>query len=54
MEALAGHGADVQAADAKGRTAIMLAARNGQHATVEALAGLGADVQEAKKYMDPE
>ncbi|MGB1591794.1 MAG: hypothetical protein ACPIOQ_03500 [Promethearchaeia archaeon] len=37
----------MQAADADGRTAIMCAAQNGHHATVEALAGLGADVQAA-------
>ena len=51
VEALAGLGADVQAADAHGTTAIMFAAMHGHHATVEALAGLGADVQEAMKYM---
>ena len=37
----------VQAADANGVTAIMVAAGKGHHATVEALAGLGADVQAA-------
>ena len=51
MEALAGLGADVQAADAEGKTAIMIAAQKGHHATVEALVRLGADVQEAEKYM---
>ena len=54
MEALAGLGADVQAADAEGTTANMYAAMNGQHATVEALVRLGADVQQAEKYTSPE
>ena len=47
-----GLGADVQAADADGTTAIMWAAAFGHPATVEALAGLGADVQQAEKYMN--
>ena len=54
MVALAGHGADVQAAHADGWTAIMIAAQNGHHATVEAAAaGCGATWAEPSPYAPP-
>ena len=50
LERLLDSGADINAKDQHGQTALMIAARNGQGRVVQFLVGQGADLDQTAKY----